>query len=271
MMEGNTIETQKLAHKLGVRTATEIYTEAVKYWAPSIEIDVINAADGEKIPMGKLYTDYDGMIISGSGLRAFHQTPQVLNQLDVLRNFGETGLPILGSCWGMQIAAVVSGGRVGPSANGRELGVARKISLTEQGKTHPFFQAKPQVFDAPCIHYDEVLSLPEGSTLLCSNAHSEVQGAVIPVGRSEFWGVQYHPEFDLSQIRMLYHYYKDDMLQQEFVNNEAEYDELMAKLKLLEAQPNNKAIAWQLGIDADILDAQVRSLEIRNWLRCAQQ
>lgn len=270
MMEGNTIEKQQLAHKLGVRTATEIYTKAVRFWAPDIDIDVVNAADGEKLPFGKSFTDYDGMIISGSGLRAFHQTPEVLHQLDLLSRFGETGRPILGSCWGLQIAAVVAGGTVGPSSNGRELGVARKISLTDKGKNHPFFADKPLVFDAACIHYDEILNLPDSATLLCSNDHSKVQGAIIPIGKSELWGVQYHPEFDLTQIRMLYQFYEDDMFEQHFVNDKQEYDDLLKKMRRLEAEPNNKALAWQLGIDRDILNDQLRSLEIRNWLRHAQ-
>lgn len=270
MMEGNTLEKQALARKLKVRTATEIYIEAIKIWLPKIQVDVINAADGEKVPAGKHYTDYDGMVISGSGLRAFDQTPEVLNQLDVVNEFGQTGLPILGSCWGMQISALVAGGKVEASINGRELGLARKIQLTEAGKKHPFFAGKPTVFDAPCIHYDEVTELPADATLLCSNSHSEVQGAIIPVGKSEVWGVQYHPEFDLKQIAMLYKFYKDEMLEQNFVNNEAEYQALVDLLNRLVAKPDDKATAWLMGIDSDILNARIRALEINNWLKHVQ-
>jgi GMP synthase (glutamine-hydrolysing) len=59
------------------------------------------------------------------------------------------------------------------------------------------FAGKGAVFDAPCIHYDEVTRLPDNATLLASNAHSVVQAAVVPVGRSEVWAVQYHPNSTL--------------------------------------------------------------------------
>ncbi len=68
------------------------------------------------------------------------------------------------------------------------------------------------VFDAPCIHDDEIESLPCGSTLLCSNAHSDVQGALIPVERSLVWGVQYHPEFDLNHLAGIIRLYGEAVL-----------------------------------------------------------
>ena len=269
MMEGNTIKKQKMAAKIGVKSATETYTRAVRFWNQDVEIDIINAADGEILPTGSNYDDYIAMIISGSGLRAFDDKPEVTSQLEALRRFGKTGKPILGSCWGMQIAAVVAGGEVGPSPNGRELGVARKILLTEEGEAHPFMAGKPKVFDAPCIHYDEIRRMPKGSTLLCSNAHSKVQGAIIPVENSEVWGVQYHPEFDLNDIRMLMKLYKQDMLGQGFVNSIKEHDQLIEKLAILEENPENKGVAWQIGMDSDILNESLRAIEISNWLKHA--
>ena len=262
MMEGNTLESQNLARSLNVRTATEIYTKALLYCSQNIEIDVVNAAEGDMLPHNKRFCDYDGMVISGSSLRAFEDKPEVKRQLELLERFGETGKPILGSCWGLQIATVVAGGTVSPSDKGQELGLARKIYLTEEGEKHPLYAGKPKVFDAPCIHYDEVTELPEGSTLLSSN-----HGAIIPVGNSEFWGVQYHPEFDIAQLRMLFTLYKDNLLEQGFVNNDQEHERLIKAIATLESNPEDKATAWQLGFDADVLNDYVRSIEIRNWLK----
>lgn len=187
MMEGNPIEVRKRGKSIGVRTATEIYIEAVRLFNKEIDIDIINGADGEKLPEGINFSDYAGMIISGSSLRAFEDTPEVNLQIELLKDFAQTGKPILGSCWGLQIAAIAAGGKVGPSKNGREIGIARKISLTQEGINHPFMANKPPFFDAPCIHYDEVTTLPEQATLLSTNAHSSVQGAIIQVGKSEVW------------------------------------------------------------------------------------
>ncbi|MFB1036310.1 MAG: type 1 glutamine amidotransferase [Sinobacterium sp.] len=270
MMEGNPLAVREKGRSIGVRTATEIYMEAVRLFDADIEIDIINGADGDKLPQGLNFSDYSGMIISGSSLRAFEDKPEVTLQIEILKEFSETGKPILGSCWGLQIAAIAAGGEVCASPNGREIGIARKISLTKAGIEHPFMANKPHFFDAPCIHYDEVSILPDSATLLCSNDHSVVQGAIIPLGKSEVWGVQYHPEFDLGHLIMLYGFYKNDLLEQGFVNNEEEYHRLVESMKTLALYPDNKAIAWQLNIDEDILSTQIRAIEIANWLRHLQ-
>ncbi|PKI03467.1 type 1 glutamine amidotransferase [Glaciecola sp. 33A] len=266
MMEGNTIETQQKAKKIGVISASDVYINAIRCFDKHIGIDVVNAAEGQVLPEGESFENYAGLVISGSSLRAFDETPEVIKQIDALIEFAKTGKPILGSCWGLQIAAIASGGAVAPCRNGRELGVARKISLTACAQTHPFMQQKPWFYDAPCIHYDEVTRLPANATLLCSNAHSEIQGAIIPVEKSEVWGVQYHPEFDIAQLRMLFELYKDDMLNDKFVENDEGHARLIEQMKALELEPNNKAMAWLLGIDTDLTDGNIRGLEILNWL-----
>jgi GMP synthase (glutamine-hydrolysing) len=267
MMEGNPIEVQKKARKVGVGTASEVYTRAIQFFDTQVEIDIVNAADGEKVPRGKSFSDYAGMVISGSSLRAFESSDEVQNQIDLLVDFAKAGKPILGSCWGLQIAAIAAGGKVGPNVNGQELSVARKIHLTSEGSKHPFMQGKPIFYDAPCIHYDEVTELPKTATLLCGNKHSAVQGAIIPIENSEVWGVQYHPEFDVRQLRMLFELYKKDMMNQGFINTEEDYSFFMKHIRALEQDPDNKTAAWLLGIDQDILDGNIRGLEIKNWLQ----
>lgn len=270
MMEGNTPTLQQTAHVRGVRTASESYTRAIHTFFPDTEIDVVNGTEGQFLPNGKSYHDYDGLVISGSSLHAYDQTPEVLLQIEGLNRFAETGKPILGSCWGLQVATMAAGGSVGLSANGRELGIARKIQRNEAGSSHPFLAGKPAVYDAPCIHYDEVIRLPDNATLLSGNVHSPVQAAIVPVGRSEVWGVQYHPEFDITQLRMLFELYKDDMIEQGFVQNDAEYDAYLAQYRKMEQDLTSEAIAWQLGIDSDVLSAEVRAAEIVNWMNYCQ-
>ena len=269
MMEGNPLSVQTRAASLGVRTASQVYTDAVRMFDNELELDILNVADGEILPSGKEFDDYAGLIITGSSLRAFEQTPEVLNQINFLIQFARSGKPVLGSCWGLQIAAMAAGGKVGPSPNGRELGIARKIVKTVSGQHHPFLKGKSDVFDAPCIHYDEVIELPNCATLLASNKHSYVQAAIIPVEKSEVWAVQYHPEFDLCDLSMLFKLYGKDMLQQGFVQNEQEHVSLLSAYECLQSNRNNKAIAWQLGIDQDILDNSIRAAEIANWLKHA--
>jgi GMP synthase-like glutamine amidotransferase len=48
-------------------------------------------------------------------------------------------------------------------------------------------------------HRDEVASLPPGAVVLAVNDFG-LQAASFTYGRGSFWGVQYHPEYDYSDI-----------------------------------------------------------------------
>lgn len=268
MMEGNTADRRERGSSLGVRTTSEIYTLAISAHFPDLQIDVVNGADEDwAIPGNRTFSDYDGFVICGSSLHAYDDIFPVTNQIALLTRAAQAGLPAFGSCWGLQIAAVAAGGQVAFNPRGREVGIARKIELNEEGRAHPMFSGKRRVFDAPCIHYDEVIRLPEGATLLASNAHSEVQAAVIPLGNSEVWAVQYHPEFDLQQLAQLYTLYADEMIRQGFFRDQADLDAYRVKLDALSRKPDDMGLAWQLGVDSDITDDEMRRTEILNWIR----
>jgi len=267
LMEGNPADKRARAHELGVRTSSEVYAQAIAAHYPHFTLDVVNAADPDgTIPGGNSLGSYDGLVITGSALHAYDPEFAVTNQIAMLAAAGDTGMPVFGSCWGLQIAVVAAGGEVAYSPKGREVGFARKIAATEAGRGHPIFAGKGEVFDAPCIHYDEVTRLPEAATLLASNAHSLVQAAIVPVGKSEVWAVQYHPEFDLLQLVQLYTLYADDMIAQGFFTDQPALEAYTAKLAALAATPSDAGLAWQLGIDDQITDDRVRRAEILNWI-----
>lgn len=267
LLEGNTADKRAKAHQLGVRNSSEIYAHAISAQYPAIELLTLNGADPDwALPHGLDWTDFDGFVVTGSSLHAYDPHFAVINQIELLKRAAEAALPIFGSCWGLQIAAVAAGGSVARSPRGREVGIARKILLNETGRAHPMFTARPTVFDAPCIHYDEVVQLPEGATLLASNRHSVVQAAIIPLGKSEIWAVQYHPEFDLEQLVQLYDLYAEDMVAQGFAGNAGELQTYREQIASLALDPTNQGLAWQLGIDSDILDDSQRRAEIIAWI-----
>ena len=267
LMEGNTASRRAKGEAVGLPSSSAVYAQAINAHYPRIEIDVINAADPDaSIPHARGFADYNGLVITGSSLHAYRDEFPVTNQIAILKAAAETGIPMLGSCWGLQIAVVAAGGKVGLSPKGREVGFARKIQPTAAGAGHVFLQDKGAVFDAPCIHYDEVTQLPHGAILLASNAHSAVQAAIIPLGKSEVWAVQYHPEFGLAQLARLYTLYADDMLVQGFFKTHAELNDYTAKLTALAQNPHDAALAWQIGIDQDITDDQRRNAEIIAWI-----
>ena len=52
----------------------------------------------------------------------------------------------------------------------------------------------------------------------------------------------------------------------EFFSNATDLEGYAQKLDELYDDPQRKDSAWNLGIDSDILDAQIRQLEVRNWI-----
>ena len=52
----------------------------------------------------------------------------------------------------MQMAAVAAGGEVRKNPHGREMGFARKLRLTAEGRVHPMYEGKPDVFDGFISH-----------------------------------------------------------------------------------------------------------------------
>ncbi|MFM2290013.1 MAG: hypothetical protein RL684_3156 [Pseudomonadota bacterium] len=268
LLEGNPSHVRARAGSLGIRNGSELYASALQAIDPTLQCDVAHAADaGQPLPAGASLRDYQGLVIGGSALHAYSTDLEVSRQLEFLRAVAEVGMPMLGSCWGLQIAAVVAGGEVARNSIGREIGLARKVTPTVAGRSHGLLRGKGDAFDALCIHYDEVTRMPPGGIVLARNSHCDVQAAQFTVGRSLFWGLQYHPEFDLAHQAALFRLYRDDLLSQGFLADDAALDAYLADWDALAADPTDRGLAWQLGIDEDTLDDGRRRGEIGNWLR----
>jgi GMP synthase (glutamine-hydrolysing) len=56
------------------------------------------------------------------------------------------------------------------------------------------------------------------------------------------------------------------MVTQGFFADEAELVAYRDKLAALAADPANAGLAWQLGVDADVLDDRTRRAEILAWI-----
>ena len=100
-----------------------------------------------------------------------------MRQVDLVRAALNTGTPVFGSCWGLQVITAAAGGSVRKNPKGREIGFGRGIRLTEAGRKHPMYVGKLDVFNAPTVHLDEVDTVPPGTTVLATNAMSAVQAA----------------------------------------------------------------------------------------------
>jgi GMP synthase (glutamine-hydrolysing) len=112
----------------------------------------------------------------GSPLHIYDPIPSVARQLDFARAAFAAGVPVCGSCcWGLQLATVALGGSVRRNPRGRELPVARAITVTEAGRAHPLLASRPAVFDALCSHLDEIETMTPNSQVLAANELSVIQ------------------------------------------------------------------------------------------------
>ena len=232
-----------------------------------IEVFVLAAADGANLPQGMALGDFDGIAWTGSPLNAYHDTPEVTRQIDFARIAFQSGVPCFGSCWGLQVMMVALGGKVRLNPNGAELGIARSIALTEAGRAHPMYVGKPEVFDALCVHQDEVCELPAGAVLLAGNSVSAVQAVSIADGERSYWGVQYHPEYDLLQMGAMFKRSARRMTDRGLFKTLEIAEEFAGDLQALHGDPGRRDLAWRYGISTDILDTNRHRREFANWLR----
>lgn len=267
--EGNTRERCIKATKAGIRLGSECYEQSLKFLSPDATCDVIYASEADTVlPTGAALADYDGVIVGGSALNLPNNedAPEIIRQVEFTRAVFESGVPFFGSCWGLQIAAVAAGGKVSTSPHKRELNLARKLALTPQGQGSELFEGKSSVFDSMAIHLDEVTHLPSSGVLLASNAHTRVQAATITYRGATFWGVQYHPEFDVPHLADLIDSYAETLISEEFFQDLATLKTYTSDLRLLSDNPERADLQWKLGIDDDVLDPRIRLREVENWI-----
>jgi len=251
----------------GALLAADLYAGMIEQILPAAICDKVFPSDpGAEMPTGGALGDYDGVAWTGCSLTVFEDIPEVRAQLDFARAVFAAGTPQFGSCWAAQIAVVAAGGLVQANPNGREMGIARKIQLTPVGRGHPLYAGKADVFDGFISHVDEITHLPPGAEHLAANAFTRVQAVSVIYGGGTFWGLQYHPEYDLHEMARLTWCRLEKLTELGFFQNREAGEDYVNLLETLHADPARHDIAWLLGVDADVMNRDVRTLEVRNWL-----
>lgn len=265
IVEGNTSDLTARRRVSGLKGVAEAYGDALRRFAPGIKIEIarpyFEGWSGDAIEM----TGFDGMAVTGSGVEWSAADKRAEPFWRLYEQAFAASVPVLGCCWGLQNGAVVLGGDTTAGPNGVELGFARDLTLTEAGRKHPLHAGRTSVFDALCIHRDDVTRVPKGAVITASNAHTTVQGMVYEVGDISFWGVQYHPEMDLYDVA--YCFRRPSLAH---TDPEGSLVETAARLEEIAKTPDTTiSVQESLGIGPDILDAQVHGLELKNWLSTA--
>src|SRR5579864_1501147 len=215
--EGTPAVWQAERARFGLPSNFSLFAAAVRLHHPDVRCTPLNIADGEPLPFGTALTDFDGVMFPGSPLHIYDPTTCVTRQIEFARAAFAAGVPVWGSCWGLQLATVALGGSVRRNPRGRELPIARAITITEGGRAHPLLGSRPAVFDALCSHLDEIETLPPDSEVLAANEISAVQAmaARTPHGGS-FFGTQYHPEHTLAVSAALIEMRADELVAEGF-------------------------------------------------------
>jgi GMP synthase (glutamine-hydrolysing) len=120
-----------------------------------------------------------GFILSGGPKSVYEEGAPYIQKFML-----ESGLPILGICYGMQALTHALGGQVDPSAK-REYGPAEIYPLV----TSPLVSGLSLVWMS---HGDRITRMPEGFAALAKSGNSPF--AAMGDMRRKYFGVQFHPE-----------------------------------------------------------------------------
>lgn len=222
-------------------------------------------ADGHTWTPGELEA-FDAAFLSGSPLHVYEDSPEATRQIAFMRAVFASGTPSFGSCAGLQVAVAAAGGTVRPMVKRREAGFARRIVPTDAGRMHPLLRGRPAAWDAPTLHSDEVERLPDGATLLATNASTAVQAAEIRHDRGVFWGVQYHPELTLVEIAAALRRDVAMLIEDRLVRSPSDAGAHADLIATLGHDPARADLAWRLGLDAQVVVEENRSREVRNFI-----
>lgn len=128
-----------------------------------------------------------GIILSGGPNSVYDSGAPTLPDIVL-----DSGVPVLGICYGLQLLSHTLGGRVTP-AQEREYGAATiHVTGTRAGAESPLFADLPDVLQVWMSHGDRVEQLPDGFLSVANSGNSPL--AAISDEKRRFYGLQFHPE-----------------------------------------------------------------------------
>jgi GMP synthase (glutamine-hydrolysing) len=256
-------------NRAGMQYAWKLYSDMLTRNLPDARYDVLLPSDKDvTMPPADALANYAGILWTGCNLCIYDETNEsVIKQIELARLCYALGLPAFGSCWGLQMSVVAAGGKVAPNPKGKEMGIARKIHLSDEGKNHPFFTGKPSVYEAYISHDDMVTELPKGATILAGNTFTPIQALAVTHKKGTFWSVQYHPEYSLHEMACLIIAREEKLLTGGFFSTPEALQDMVARMKQLHQDPQRKDLRWQLVIDDDVLSDAIKECEFNNWLK----
>lgn len=190
-------------------------------------VRIVAVHDGELLAAPQ---DYCAAIVTGSPAMVSDKADWSERTAAWLRQAIDSGLPILGICYGHQLLAHALGGTVGYHPLGREVGT-QMVELLAAAAAQPLLKDYPAQFPAHLIHQQSVLDLPPGARVLGRSAHDPHQ---ILQHRENVLSTQFHPEFDQAIMSTYLHHFRERL--------DAEGFDMDALMTGLQATPDARQI-----------------------------
>jgi GMP synthase (glutamine-hydrolysing) len=263
--EGNPENANEQVMQFGCKPYGPAYADVLRRLDPELTCTVVRPCEEgpDCLPSQLTLQDFHGVVWSGSALNIYDDCPEIAHQKQLAERVLEAGLPVFGSCWGLQLFATVLGGRVHKNPRGRELGPV-EIEVSDAGLTHPMLAGRPRHFAALAAHRDEVAELPPGAVLLAGNSTSPVQAIAVERDGVRFWGAQYHPEIDYITVGAIMQRTHDALLREGFFASEEEYRTALQWMQKLD-NPENQPPEGILSAP-ELRSVEARAVELTNWL-----
>tara|TARA_Y100001970_G_scaffold286927_1_gene410302 strand:+ start:2933 stop:3715 length:783 start_codon:yes stop_codon:yes gene_type:complete len=212
IVEGNPKEENESFSRVGIQTHTESLRDSLNFFKEELNFDVVNPSSDQSIELIKSnLSNYDGLIWGGSSLNIYNKTPDIIRQIEFMKECQKKVQNILAICWGMQVAVTAAGGEVKKAKNSH-IGIANEITINDLGQNHPLYKNKDRKFNSPAFNFDEVKTPPKNAICLASNKINKVQSLYFEVNNSKIWGLQYHPEITYEKMISLIRFRKDRLI-----------------------------------------------------------
>lgn len=275
IIEGNHegLVSQKQGARYG---AAEGFADCLKELDQSLHFRIIRPHFADHLYHDGLLEGCDGIVFTGAANNWSADEALAAPARQMMALALDSHQPVFGSCYGMQLAVTVLGGKNQSNPRETEFAIARDITLSQEGRRHPLYNGKAPIFDARCMHRDDVAQLPEGAVSLSQNAHSAHQAIAYETGGICFWGVQYHPELQFHDIANYIENndvdsFADAKRFARRLSLEIDIAEITADFRALsfqkdEAYQKNEALIAKYQLSEALIDDGVHRCELQNFL-----
>jgi GMP synthase-like glutamine amidotransferase len=168
-------------------------TPVIKRWLPpDSHISPLFINTEQSFPDDLINEGFTHVIHTGSTLSITEESQFTKKAIRYIKDARDNRVFQMGICYGHQLVckALVGNHAVRSSPNGLEAGWG-KVNFVDKASDILGVNKTERIWQH---HFDEVTELPEGSKLIATNSHTEIQAYINH--EQNLFSTQFHPEFD---------------------------------------------------------------------------